>query len=195
MDSNFWSAVSAMGQWAGAIATFAAVWVALRQVKEAKEVMKPKLNIAWELREKYNQEILTVTAVNLKSIPIHINLAHSFFWFKNMSKGLRVPKELIECEAPLLLSPGQMVQCNISLKELVELLYKSDFPLENPFRLSIVFLDSLSMPHDLDLDCKWIEDERRIGFEIYEIKNGHKGYRGPDNLVMIDKKSNSTIDN
>lgn len=189
MDSNFWSAVSAIGQWAGSIATFTAVWVALRQSKDAKEVMKPKLNMSWELRENYNQEILTVTAVNQKPIPLHINSVHSYFWFKEKYESLKVAKELINCETPLLLSPGQIVQCNISLKELVELLYKSNLPINNPFNLSIVFLDSLSKPHDLDLECRWIEGDTKVGIEIYQLVRGWEIYKGPNNQIMIEKNS------
>lgn len=76
-----WNMVSAVGQWGGAVATFSAVIVALKQNKPKVKVTASIRNVIASDGTLIAENRLYITAINIGSIPVQIT-----------SAGLRMPR-------------------------------------------------------------------------------------------------------
>jgi hypothetical protein len=127
MDQDFWSAVGAIGQWAGAIGTLIAVIVALRI---AQYSIKPKLkiNVSSSNHRRNDKGIYTehtVKATNIGQVPIIIESA-KFYVQKskyadpyNQVIGLKSDKD--NEKHPLKLYPSDTISYKFELKAVVQL--------------------------------------------------------------------------
>jgi hypothetical protein len=62
-----WEMWGAIGQWAGAIATVAAVWVALQQTREARDAIRPSLELVWTLIEEERSTLWCERSIRSRS--------------------------------------------------------------------------------------------------------------------------------
>jgi len=128
VESPDW--ISAIGQFVGAIATFWAVIVALKQSKEAriaqqraeleaKEALKPgfALSVKWD---KDDDGIFThfyFSCTNVKRVPVYIDRAYIIYREKNRWKLLS--DEFIETDTPELVKYGDKSEIKVSFATLL----------------------------------------------------------------------------
>jgi hypothetical protein len=185
-----WEMWGAIGQWAGAIATVAAVWVALQQTREARDAIRPSLELVWALIEE-EKEYLVVRAVNQKPISIYVMNVHSLIIFENDHGSIRVPlpQTFMESDIPQSLPPGNFLICKISLTDLVLMLKDYGLHDKSGFYLRVIFRDSLYTPYTLNLFGQWFDDGEYVGMRVWEQVGRIKGYKpeNADNVIKVVK--------
>lgn len=99
-SADWWSAI---GQWVGGIGTIAAVWIAMRQIRETRklqyDLMKPELE--FDGRLDFDTDSYVITATNLKATPVPMRSLR--MW---IAEGMQERREVFEI-SPFSLKTGE----------------------------------------------------------------------------------------
>ncbi len=165
LDNPEW--VSAIGQLAGAIATFWAVVVALKQAKEARmaqqraemearEALKPglALSVKWDKDDNGKFTDFYFSATNVKRVPVYIDRAYIMYLHEGKWKLL--PDKLIETDAPELVKYGDKCEIKVNFATLLDYMGGNDKQV-----FDVIFNTSLHeqypvgvmIEHDVFADC------------------------------------------
>jgi hypothetical protein len=148
MGSEFWNAVGAIGQWVGAIATAAAVWVALYQIRAAS-ITKLKIHLEemhrthdttdGRLITKY-YTIITVTNVGPRIVVIQD------VFFRNSVTKSRIPYPFERSKLPYTLQDSDIYKIPLESEYMLAYI-KNALPEGKIAGLDICFRDSHGKIH------------------------------------------------